>query len=206
MLRSHEIAGTIILRTARGTGTWPAGVPPTPWRLVVMVLTALALPSRFRAWVPAVEAAPPAARVLDMGEIRGAMRKARGQVLFVHLWASWCGPCLDELPLINRFARTARARGATVLSLSLDNDPRGIKRVPAVLRIRAPSLNMFVASFPDPDRFMSLFSRSWGGSIPALFAFDRSGKLQASLIGEVDPEELEALLARMSRSARRHRL
>src|SRR5450432_110712 len=82
MLPSHEIAGTIILRTTRGTGTWPARVPPTPRRLVVMVvltvvLTVLALPSRFRAWVPAAEAAPPAARVLDMGEIRGAMRKTR---------------------------------------------------------------------------------------------------------------------------------
>jgi thiol-disulfide isomerase/thioredoxin len=138
-------------------------------------------------------------RLLEMAEIRREMYKARGHLLFVHLWASWCGPCLDELPLINRFARAARARGATVISLSLDSDARGVAGVPAVLRARAPGLTRFVAHFEDPGQFMSLFSRSWEGAIPALFAFDRAGKLRASLVGEVAPSELESLLARMNR-------
>ncbi len=136
-------------------------------------------------------------RWLDMGEIRREMRKARGRVLFMHLWASWCGPCLEELPLMNRFARAARARGATVISVSLDNDARGVAGVPAVLRARAPGLTTFVARFQDPGQFMSIFSRSWEGSIPALFAFDRAGKLRASLVGELAPSELESLMAKM---------
>jgi thiol-disulfide isomerase/thioredoxin len=135
---------------------------------------------------------------VDPSEIRHEMVKARGHVLFMHLWASWCGPCIEELPLINRFARAARARGHTVISVALDSDARGVAGVPAVLQARAPALTTFVARFEDPDRFMSLFSRSWEGSIPALFAFDAAGKLRASLVGEVAPAELDSLLARMS--------
>lgn len=128
------------------------------------------------------------------------MKKARGRPLFVHLWATWCAPCLDELPLIDGFARAARARGAVVLSVSLDNDARGVARIPATLQAHAPTLTPLVARFDDPEPFISLLSPSWEGAIPALFAFDRAGRLRGSLIGEVAPAELEALLARLTTS------
>ena len=135
---------------------------------------------------------------LDVDAIRAEMRKARGHGLIVHLWATWCGPCLDELPTINKLAGVARARGVTVLSLSLDNDYRGIARIATVLRARAPSLTPVVAHFDNADQFMSLFSSSWEGTIPALFAFDAAGKLQKSLIGEVDSRTLDGLLAKLA--------
>ncbi|MFL5307514.1 MAG: TlpA disulfide reductase family protein, partial [Polyangia bacterium] len=74
---------------------------------------------------------------LDAAALREAMRKARGGDLFVHLWASWCGPCMEELPDIDGLARQARARGATFLSVALD-DPNRAAHVLDVLRQRAP--------------------------------------------------------------------
>lgn len=134
---------------------------------------------------------------MDVEAIRAAMRKARGRALIVHLWATWCGPCLDELPTINKLAGVARARGVRVLSLSLDTDYRGIARIATILRARAPNLTAAVAYFDNADQFMSLFSRSWEGTIPALFAFDATGKLKTSLIGEVDSATLNGLLAKL---------
>jgi thiol-disulfide isomerase/thioredoxin len=64
---------------------------------------------------------------LDATSLRQAMRKAKGGDLFIHLWASWCGPCLKELPNIDRLARQARARGATFLSVSIDDPTRSIR-------------------------------------------------------------------------------
>lgn len=168
---------------ARADGTPPTETAPSP-------STGIRAAVRDNANVTS-ESGP---RTIEIDEIRREMQKSRGRTLFVHLWASWCGPCLAELPLIDAFAREARSRGAVVLSVSLDNDPRGIARVAAVLRARAPGLTNFVAKFDDPDQFMTLFSRGWEGAIPALFAFDRTGKLSASLIGEVEPSELDSLL------------
>ncbi|MES1205594.1 MAG: TlpA disulfide reductase family protein [Pseudomonadota bacterium] len=134
------------------------------------------------------------ARTVTTDDIRREMRKARGHVLIVHLWATWCGPCLGELPLIDAFARDARARGAIVLAYSLDAHAGGVARVPEVLRARAPSLPAAVAEFDDTQAFIALFSKSWEGSIPTTFAFDGNGVLRAAVQGGAERSDLDELL------------
>ncbi|HEY4183601.1 MAG TPA: TlpA disulfide reductase family protein [Polyangia bacterium] len=131
---------------------------------------------------------------VDIARLGEEMRKAKGRDLFVHLWASWCGPCLEELPVVDRFAREARARGATFISVSLDDIKRGA-HVMDVLRQRAPSLTTFVARFDDPERFVAMFTTEWQGAIPALFAYDPQGHLRASVIGEIEPADIRKMLA-----------
>ena len=135
--------------------------------------------------------------LLDATSLGQAMRKARGGDLFVHLWASWCGPCLEELPDIDRLARQARARGATFLSLSLDDPKRGA-HVLDVLRRQAPNLTRFLAKLDDPDKFAELFSGEWEGSIPALFVYDRTGHLRASFVGQLENADIRRMLADLS--------
>ncbi len=134
---------------------------------------------------------------LDATSLRQAMRKAKGGDLFIHLWASWCGPCLEELPDIDRLARQARARGATFLSVSLDDPKRGA-HVLEVLHRQAPNLTHFVAKLDDPDKFADLFSGEWDGSIPALFVYDRTGHLRASFVGQLENADIRRMLADIS--------
>ena len=114
--------------------------------------------------------------------------------LFIHLWASWCGPCLEELPDIDRLARQARARGAAFVSVSLD-DPRRAAHVLEVLHRQAPNLTRFVAKLDDPDKFADLFSGEWDGSIPALFVYDRTGHLRGSFVGQLENADIRRMLA-----------
>lgn len=131
---------------------------------------------------------------VDAATLRQAMRKAKGSDLFVHLWASWCGPCMEELPDIDRLARQARARGATFLSMSLDAPKRGA-HVLEVLHRQAPNLTRFVAKLEDGQKFAELFAGEWDGSIPALFVYDRSGKLRASFVGQLENADIRRMLA-----------
>jgi thiol-disulfide isomerase/thioredoxin len=134
---------------------------------------------------------------MDATSLRHVMRKAKGGDLFIHLWASWCGPCMEELPDIDRLARQARTRGAACVSVSLD-DPRHAAHVLEVLHRQAPNLTRFVAKFDDPDKFADLFSGEWDGSIPALFVYDRTGHLRASFVGQLENADIRRMLADIS--------
>ncbi|GAB1597029.1 TlpA family protein disulfide reductase [Lysobacter claricitrinus] len=46
---------------------------------------------------------------------------ARGRPLLVNLWASWCGPCLEEMPALDRFARQQGSNGVQVVGIALDD-------------------------------------------------------------------------------------
>jgi len=148
---------------------------------------------------PTAPARPPADQLtpLDVKGLGEQIQKARGRDLFLHLWASWCGPCLEELPDVDRFAREARARGAIFLSVSLD-DPKRAAHVLDVLHRRAPNLTPFVARFDDPDKFIAFFSTEWEGAIPALFFYDRQGHLRDSIVGELENGDIRRLLAAIS--------
>jgi thiol-disulfide isomerase/thioredoxin len=145
----------------------------------------------------AADSARPAYAVVDIDAIKQLLHKGRGHVVLVHFWASWCSPCMQELPLVDKLARELKPRGLEVLSLSLD-DPRTMgPKVGALLRKLAPSLVPDIAKFDDADSFISAFDARWEGAIPALFVYDRQGQPRGSLIGESSRRDLERLVGRL---------
>jgi thiol-disulfide isomerase/thioredoxin len=134
--------------------------------------------------------------VMDLPAIKRAMHDGRGHVVLVHFWASWCYPCLEELPTMEKFAREMKPRGVEVLSLSLDDPDRAGARVTQILTEVAPSLTRTIARFSDTDAFISNFDDRWEGSIPALFVYDQNGQRRGRLIGEASRRDLDQLVAR----------
>jgi thiol-disulfide isomerase/thioredoxin len=146
--------------------------------------------------VTAAPGAPSTVVIADLKAIRQAMQQSHGRTLLVHFWASWCLPCMDELPLISRFAEEAKPQGVDVLSVSLDS-PDAAPRVEKVLSRVAPNLTRTIAKIDDPDAFIGSFDREWEGAIPALFGFDGEGKLRGRRIGEATRRQLDGLVGQV---------
>jgi thiol-disulfide isomerase/thioredoxin len=142
-------------------------------------------------------------RIVDIEAIKGLLRQGRGHVVLLHFWASWCGPCLEELPLIDKFAREMKPRGLEVLSLSLDDPNRAGTgtRVGALLQREAPNLTPNIAQFDDADALIAAIDPRWVGAIPALFVYDHHGQLRGNIIGEASRAELEQLVAGLLKAA-----
>ena len=110
-------------------------------------------------------AAPFSAATPDGGTI--AMGDLRGKVVLLNFWATWCEPCLEEMPALERLSRAYRERGLVVLALSVDREG------PAVVRtfLRRHGLSFQVAL--DPQQAVARQYRVWG--LPATIIFSRKG-------------------------------
>lgn len=109
---------------------------------------------------------------------------AKGKPLVVNLWASWCGPCRVEAPLLARAAR----RYADVRFLGVDSKDGAGPAKAFIRRYEMSYPNLF-----DPDGAIAdaLGLRGY----PTTYVFDRRGKLIASVVGGISDRALSAALA-----------
>ena len=183
----------LALAVLLAAATVPAGSPPA---------TAAAPPPAGVAAGKAADGGGKAGfQVIDVEGLKGLLRRQRGRVVLLHFWASWCYPCLQELPLIDKFAHEVRPRGVELLSISLDDPARMGPRVAALLHKTAPHLTPNIVQFDDADELIGAVDPRWAGAIPALFAYDHRGQLRGNLIGAASRSELDALVAGLLKSA-----
>jgi peroxiredoxin len=114
---------------------------------------------------PAEPAAAFSVATPDGGTLR--LADLRGKVVFLNFWATWCEPCLEEMPAMERLARAYRDRGLVVLALSADREGASVVR---------PFLKRHALTFPvglDPDQSVARLYRVW--ALPSTFILDRAG-------------------------------
>lgn len=68
------------------------------------------------------------------------LHEQRGRVVMINFWASWCGPCREEMPHLSRLYEKYRASGFTVLAINIDEDPGKAARLAQQLGMRFPVL------------------------------------------------------------------
>jgi len=143
----------------------------------------------------AVNAGEPAA-IVSEAELKSSLKKHRGRIVVLHLWATWCEACVEELPLVGKLAREAKTRGIDIVSVSLD-DPSagGAEKVSRMIDQRGgEAMSRTIVRIPDPDAFVAGIDPKWEGSIPAFFGYDRKGKLRRSLVGELTRPAFDQLV------------
>ncbi len=97
----------------------------------------------------------------------------RGRVVLVDFWATWCGPCREELPNVKRCYEKYHDRGFDVVGISLDQDLDTLKEFLASEQI--PWVNLFDATSHGWDN--PIAARYGIKSIPAPILVDREGKV-----------------------------
>ncbi len=110
----------------------------------------------------------PSATLVTLDGRRIATADLLGQVIILTFWATWCGPCREELPLLSAYATQHSAQGLAVLGFSLD----GIEELRKV-RQAAESLSFPVGLLADAT--LPGYGRIW--RIPVNFTIDRGGRL-----------------------------
>ena len=112
----------------------------------------------------------------------------QGQVLVVNFWATWCPPCIREMPDLQKIADDYQSRDVTVVGIAIDN-PQAVREFKTQYGLRMPILdgaaggNQLAAELGNPS-----------GALPFTVVIDRKGRIIWTRLGLIDPEELRRKL------------
>lgn len=127
-------------------------------------------------------------------DLRAELDSRRGRVVLVNFWATWCRPCLKELPALLALEQQYASRGFDLLAVSLDEPADRESTVQPFLSKWFPSLRSLIRSSPDMDSMVSVLDPAWNEVLPTSYLVDRSGRVVAQLQGGKSAAQFEAAI------------
>jgi len=148
---------------------------------------------------PVCFAAPPAAHSIvdkhapqinrvDLDGHRVNLKSLHGRVVLLNFWATWCAPCLIELPAFSAWQQQYASQGLQVVGISMDDDAAPVRQLVARLNAKYP-IAMGDAKLGE----------KYGGvmGLPLTYLIDRNGVVRMRFQGETDLKTIERQLQTM---------
>jgi peroxiredoxin len=112
----------------------------------------------------------------------------KGRPLVVNFWATWCPPCVEEMPDLQRARDAYRDRGVEVIGIGIDN----AAKIAAFRDRHRLSLPLLVAGVGGSDLNRALGNA--GGALPYTVLIDADGRIRERHLGQVRAEQLQGWL------------
>jgi len=202
-LSSAQGAPQIVVAGERAAVAWVEGGPTSRVRTAVVPLAAI--PAAFEVQPAATEVpAPKPATFSGRGRVgdpvpdlplvslageRVSLQGLQGKAVLLNLWATWCAPCVAEMPELDALAARHRAKGLTVVGVNADTAGNASK-----VRDFVAQRKIGFAIWLDPENSVNGALRVQ--SLPTTFVIDRQGRIVLRLdrpIAADDPELRKAL-------------
>ena len=122
--------------------------------------------------------------LLSLDGKKVSLQDYRGKIVFLHFWATWCKPCIEEFPTIDRMYKEYKDKGLVVLAISIDKGDKGVvKSFVDKMGVRFPILL-------TSDGNIKRSYWTWG--TPTSFLIDRNGKFIGRALGPRKWDSVEA--------------
>jgi thiol-disulfide isomerase/thioredoxin len=115
-----------------------------------------------------------------------ALKRFQGKPLVVNFWATWCPPCIEEMPLLDAFFQKNQANGWQMLGLAIDQ-PSQVRRF---LTQKPVSYPIGLAGLNGPELARQLGNES--GALPFTLVLDAGGEVIQAKLGKLSEEDIQS--------------
>lgn len=113
-------------------------------------------------------------RVLTFDQLRPYLTQKNDTVYLVNFWATWCAPCVAELPAIGEIEKKYAGRKFKVLLVSLDVPGQLDSRLIPFIEARKIRSEVVLLNDPNQNRWIDLVDKNWSGEIPFTLIYGRT--------------------------------
>ncbi|MGZ3903101.1 MAG: TlpA family protein disulfide reductase [Bacteroidia bacterium] len=114
--------------------------------------------------------------VKDFAEFEKSVQKNNDTLYVVNVWATWCVPCVKEMPFFFQSAKTHANEKVKIVFASL-NSLKELEKVQAFADKKNIAQDVFILNAGNPNDWIDKVDKSWGGSIPATVMYKKSKKV-----------------------------
>jgi thiol-disulfide isomerase/thioredoxin len=115
------------------------------------------------------------------------------KILVVNFWATWCAPCIHELPLFERLNRENKNVEVLLVSMDYDLDTDLAKVDRFIARKKVQSKVLFLTA-ENPNSWIDKIEKRWSGALPATLVINTKTNKRQFVQGEVGEGQLEKLI------------
>lgn len=135
----------------------------------------------------------PTAKVVKLPELQKIMTEPSSQVKVINFWATWCAPCIKELPLFERLGQQRKDVSVTLVSMDMDLDPNPEKVHKFVTRKKLTS-SVLILDETNPNVYIDKIEKDWSGALPATIVINTTTGKRVFVERELHEGELEKLI------------
>ncbi len=135
-------------------------------------------------------AEPVSLEPIDLAGVAKLAKNDTKKLLLVNLWATWCGPCVAELPELVTMNRMYRGRNFQLVTISLDDVAKQEEAL-KVLKENHVAATNFILSADDRDTFAEALDQEWPGPVPYTLLIAPGGKIIYRKTGAIEPLEVK---------------
>ena len=132
--------------------------------------------------------------VIKFPELQKRLARLTDTTYVVNFWATWCGPCVKELPNFEQLRAANAGRKVKVLLVSLDYASQLDKKVKPFVKQRGLKSEVLLLNEPDPNEWIDKVDAKWSGALPFTLIFNNKIKQRVSFERELSAAELSATL------------
>jgi len=130
---------------------------------------------------------------IDADGVRELIRNNTGKVRLINIWASWCGPCITEMPdlvIIDRMYRNRPFEFITISADKMDRKPEALR----ILKEKQASNSNYIFSKDDVYELIEAVDPEWQGALPYTLLIEPGGKIIYRKQDTIDPLQIKKLI------------